>query len=183
MNCWKTISIANEFDKGRLWLLSALTMLIYFLLFFVIFSTFQPNTLFVDYGILFFILLILAAIPLHLFLHCLPIWLAGKRATFGVRKDQWPYFYYSTKEVLPKRLVLLAVCFPALVITAGSILITVLHPQWMHYTAIVSAFNSGMCVYDFLNVLIIKAAPKKSFVEEHRDGYHVLCRNKQIAQK
>ena len=183
MNCWKTISVENEFGKNRLWLLSALTMLMYFIVFFVIFSTFFNSAPLVDHGIIFLITLLIIVFPIHVLLHCMPIWLVGKKARMKFRKGQWPFIYYSTKGPLSKQIAVLSTISPALIITSGAILVTVTMPHLMHYTAMMSALNIGICVYDFLNIKQLKAAPKNSFIEEHQDGYHILYQNQSAKSK
>ncbi|MFA9557217.1 DUF3267 domain-containing protein [Evansella sp. AB-rgal1] len=177
MNCWKSICIETEFGKERLWIMSALIALGYFMVHFVVISTFTSNISFVDYGIIFFILLLIVVIPLHLVLHCLPIWISGRRATFGIRKNQWPYVYFSTKDTVPKRVLLIAISLPAISITTISIVLSVLFPHLMHYMAIISAVNMGICFYDYLHFMHIKSAPSKSLIEEYENGYHILCKS------
>ncbi|WP_096188220.1 DUF3267 domain-containing protein [Evansella halocellulosilytica] len=177
MNCLKTISIEHDFGKERLWFLSGLVMISYFIVYFLIFRTFYIQQPLVDYGLVFLFFIVFLVFPAHLFLHCLPIWLTGKRATLGVRTNQWPYMYYSTKDPLPKQLVLLSISSPAVVITFGAVMTTLIFPQWLHYMAMVSALNIGMCVYDYMNFKQLKAAPKSSLIEEHRDGFHILFKS------
>ncbi|SER73863.1 DUF3267 domain-containing protein [Salipaludibacillus aurantiacus] len=174
MNCLKTISVETQFGKMRLWFLSSLIMMGYFLIFFMVFRTFFFAAPLVDYGAIFLLLSLAVVLPLHLVLHCLPIWLVGKKATFGIRKNQWPYFYYSTKQPLSKHMSLLSTASPAFLLTAVSIAGAFLFPHLVHYIAMMSALNVGICVYDFMNFKQIKSAPKECLIEETRDGFYVL---------
>jgi len=174
MNCLKTISVENQFGKVRLWFLSIMTMVGYFLVFFMVFRTFFPSAVLIDHGVSFLLFTLILVLPIHLLLHCLPIWLIGKKATFGIRKNQWPYFYYSTKQPLSKQISLLSTSSPAFLLTAISIAAAILLPQYIHYISMMSALNVGVCVYDFLNFKQIKNAPKNCLIEENRDGFYVL---------
>ncbi|WP_416149182.1 DUF3267 domain-containing protein [Salipaludibacillus sp. HK11] len=174
MNCVKTISVENQFGKLRLWFLSSIIMLGYFLIFFMVFRTFFTSVALVDFGVSFLLLSLALVLPIHLLLHCMPIWLVGKKATFGFRKNQWPYFYYSTKQPLSKQISLLSTSSPAFLLTGISIVGSILFPQFVHYIAMMSALNVGICVYDFLNFKQIKTAPKNCFIEENRNGFYVL---------
>ncbi|PYZ94112.1 hypothetical protein CR194_00795 [Salipaludibacillus keqinensis] len=174
MNCLKTISVESQFGKVRLWFLSSIIMIGYFLVFFMVFRTFLPKAPLVDFGAGFLLLSLAMVLPIHLMLHCLPIWLVGKKATFGIRKKQWPYFYYSTKQPLSKHLSLLSTSSPAFLLTGVSVVTALMLPQFVHYIAMMSALNVGICVYDFMNFKQIKTAPKECLIEENRDGFYVL---------
>lgn len=172
MNCWKSISIENQFGKDRLLFLSFFTMLSYFILHFVFFRTFVSNTPFVDFGLT-FLFLIIAIIPIHILLHCIPVWIFGKKATVCYRNN-WPYFNFSVKQTLPKHLVIISIASPVVVVTTISIIISIVLPQWMHYMAMLAAVNMGLSVHDLLYLNQLKAAPKQSVIEEFENGYHVL---------
>ncbi|WP_280768646.1 DUF3267 domain-containing protein [Salipaludibacillus daqingensis] len=174
MNCLKTISVENQFGKVRLWFLSSIIMIGYFLIFFMVFSTFFSTVPLVDHGVSFLLITLALVLPIHLVLHCLPVWLVGKKATFGIRKNQWPYFYYSTKQPLSKHMSLLSTGSPAFLLTGLSVVAAILLPQYVHYIAMMSALNVGICVYDFMNFKQIKTAPKNCLIEENRDGFYVL---------
>lgn len=174
MNCLKTISVENQFGKVRLWVLSSIILISYFLVFFMIFRTFFPTEELIDHGFSFLLITLALVLPIHLVLHCLPLWLVGKKATFGFRKSQWPYFYYSTKQPLSKQMSLLSTSSPAFMLTAISVVAAILLPQYIHYIAMMSALNVGICVYDFLNFKQIKSAPKNCLIEENIDGFYVL---------
>lgn len=174
MNCLKTVSVESDFGIARLWFLSSIVMLSYFLIFFMIFRTFLTTAPLVDLGAISLLILLAIVLPIHLFLHCLPIWLIGKKATFGFRKNQWPYFFYSAKDPLSKQMSLLSIGSPAFILTLLSAISAIFFPQFVHYIAMMSAINIGICVYDFLNFKHISSVPKKCLIEEHRDGFYVL---------
>ncbi|UCZ54322.1 DUF3267 domain-containing protein [Bacillus shivajii] len=177
MNCLKTISVEHDFGKERLWFLSGIVMVGYFIVYYLIFRTFFSQQPLIDYGVGFLFFSLFLVFPAHLFLHCLPIWMKGKKATLGIRRNQWPYIYYSTKNALPKRIVLLSICSPAIVITVSAVIVTILFPQWLHYLAMISALNIGLCVYDYMNFKQLRTAPKSSLIEEHQDGFHILFKS------
>ncbi|ADU29730.1 DUF3267 domain-containing protein [Evansella cellulosilytica] len=181
MNCWRTISIEDEFGKDRLWCMSIFVMLFYFILHFVIFRTFiTQSEVLNDLGLIFLVFLILIVGPTHVFLHCLPIWLFGKKAAFSIRKSRWPFIYFSSKQALSKQLILLSMSLPTITITAVCISLSFYFPQWVHYFAMIAALNMGMSVNDLLNLKQISCAPKSAVIEEHQNGYHILCQNQFI---
>lgn len=174
MNCLKTVSVAREIGKTRMWFLSAMSMLAYFLIFYTMFQTFGSQIPLADYGFFPVILGIAAVIPVHLILHCLPIWAAGKQASFGYRKSQWPYFYYSAKYPLTKNLSMFSTIFPALSVTGAAIILASIFPAQTHYIAILSALNFGLSTYDFFAFRQMFSAPHASLIEENRNGFHVI---------
>ncbi|CAM3942951.1 DUF3267 domain-containing protein [Alkalicoccus chagannorensis] len=174
MNCLKTVSIAKEIGQGRMWSLSLLVMLLYFLLFYTLFQTFGAQTALVDYGFLTFTAGFVLIMPVHLLLHCLPLWLTGRRASIGVRRSQWPYFYYSVKRPTARIPGLTATLCPAVVITAAAVLLAFLFPAHTHFIAIISAVNFGLSTYDFFVARQMFAAPKEALIEENPTGFHVI---------
>ncbi|AOM82457.1 DUF3267 domain-containing protein [Salisediminibacterium beveridgei] len=174
MNCLKTISVERDFGKGRLILTSVIFSGIYFLLFFTLFRTFLPSVPLIDYGPFFLILVMALVVPVHLIMHCLPLWLSGTKAICGIRKDQWPYLYYSFDQSISKHISITSTVLPAIVITISSIVGVILFPQYIHYIALVSALNAGLCVFDMLNFKQICMISKQCLIEEHRDGFYIL---------
>ncbi|WP_026689065.1 DUF3267 domain-containing protein [Alteribacter aurantiacus] len=183
MNCWKTVSVSQDIGRFRLWLLSGLVMVIYFLLYYLVFSTFILEGSLVDYGVTFLIVCLFAVIPLHMLLHCIPVWMLGKKATMGIQMREWPFLYFAVKQPLPKRVSILAICSPAVFITFGAIVISILFPHLLHYAALMSALNIGICMHDFLYFKHIRRAPRDSFVEEYSGGFHILCENPALTNK
>ncbi|MCD8511191.1 MAG: DUF3267 domain-containing protein [Bacillus sp. (in: Bacteria)] len=120
-----------------------------------------------------FYFFILAIIPIHILLHCIPVWILGKKATVSVRK-QWPYANFSMRETMPKHLLIISIAFPVVTVTVIAIIISVIMPEWMHYMAMIAAINMGLSVHDLLYLNQLKAAPKRSVIEEFENGYHVL---------
>lgn len=174
MNCLKTISVERDFGKGRLILTSVIFSGIYFLLFFTLFRTFLPSVPLVDHGPFLLILVMAAVIPVHLIIHCLPLWLSGTKATCGIRRDQWPFVYYSFRQSITKQISILSTIMPAIVITSLSFVAVVMFPQYIHYIALASALNAGLSVFDLLNFKQICMIPNQCLIEEHRDGFYIL---------
>ncbi|QKS70747.1 DUF3267 domain-containing protein [Paenalkalicoccus suaedae] len=179
MNCVKSVSIEQEIGKGRMWFLSIAMTLAYFMIFYTVFSTFVVNAPMIDHGFFVLTVALLLTLPLHSFLHCLPIWLVGKKATFGLKRNHWPYFCYSTRQPLSKQISLIATISPALFITAGSILAAIMFPQYLHYISMVSALNFGLCLHDFFTFKQISSAPSESVIEENQRGFYVLIKGQE----
>ncbi|PRO64985.1 DUF3267 domain-containing protein [Alkalicoccus urumqiensis] len=174
MNCLKTCSLAKEIGRGRMSFLSALVSLLYFLIFFTVFQTFGGHAPLVDYGFYITIAGLIVILPLHLFLHCLPIWAAGRRAKMGWRRSQWPNFFYSVRNPVSKRLSIIATLTPVVVITAVSLAMAAALPGHTHYIAIISAVNVGLSVYDFFAAKQMMSAPNDALIEENKNGFHVI---------
>ncbi len=174
MNCLKTVSVAKEIGKTRMWFLSSLMMLAYFLIFFTMFQTFGAQTPLVDYG--FFVVIggLAAVLPAHLLLHCIPIWAAGRKAKCGFRRSQWPYFYYSSQQPVSRKLSIISTVSPAGVITLGAVVLAAVYPAHTHYIAILSAVNFGLSTYDYFAFRQMLSAPKESLIEENKTGFHII---------
>lgn len=174
MNCLKTVSVAKEIGKTRMWFLSSLMMLAYFLIFFTMFQTFGSQTPLVDYGFFIVAAGLAAVLPVHLLLHCLPIWAAGRKAKCGFRRSQWPYFYYSVQHPLSRKLSIISTVSPAGVITFGAVILAAAYPAHTHYIAILSAVNFGLSTYDYFAFRQMLSAPKESLIEENKTGFHII---------
>ncbi|MFC4738263.1 DUF3267 domain-containing protein [Bacillus daqingensis] len=174
MNCIKTVSLAKEIGQARMWVLSVLVMLLYFLVFYTMFQTFGSQAALQEAGFFYTILLLMLILPLHLVLHCLPVWAAGKKAKFGFRRSQWPFLFYSVKEPVPRTLSLVSTLFPAAVLTLTAFAAAALLPAYTHVIGIVSAFHFGLCTYDFFTARQMFAAPKECLIEDNRSGFHIV---------
>lgn len=75
---------------------------------------------------------------------------------------------------MPKHLLIISIAFPVVTVTVIAIIISVIMPEWMHYMAMIAAINMGLSVHDLLYLNQLKAAPKRSVIEEFENGYHVL---------
>lgn len=174
MNCLKTISVERDFGKEKLLLISTLFSGAYFLIFYTLFRTFLPQTALIDHGPVVLVLAVAAIVPIHLVLHCIPLWLSGIRASCGIRKEQWPFFYYSFSDAISKQISLLSTLSPAILITCATLTAAVLFPEYIHYIALASALNAGLSVFDIMNARQIWMIPKQCLIEEHRDGFYIL---------
>nr|WP_246238084.1 DUF3267 domain-containing protein [Alkalicoccus luteus] len=138
------------------------------------FQTFGSQAALQEAGFVYTVVLLLLILPLHLFLHCLPVWAAGKRAVFGFRRSQWPFLFYSVKEPVSRTLSLVSTLFPAVVITLFALTAAALLPAYTHVIAIVSAFHFGLCTYDFFTARQMFSAPKECLIEDNRSGFHIV---------
>ncbi|SER96366.1 DUF3267 domain-containing protein [Salisediminibacterium halotolerans] len=174
MNCLKRISVEENYGRSRLWALSLFTSIVYFLVFFSVFRTIlSPQTL-ADHGPFILLALIAAVLPVHLLLHCMPLWLLGMKATFGIRKSQWPFFYYSVKQPMTKYYGMVVSAFPIIIFTTIAVIASFVFPHYIHYIAMMSALNAGLAIYDLFNYREIRSVPNNSIIEEHRDGFYIL---------
>ncbi|MFD1037658.1 DUF3267 domain-containing protein [Virgibacillus byunsanensis] len=178
MNCWKTINIKKEFGTNRVYLASFLIGLISFIVMFVPFSIFHHTASINDFGVLPLILAIVMLPTLHSFMHILPLIVMNKRAKliYKSKNKLVPVFYYYTKAHLSKNASLLVAVAPTILITIPGIIATYLFPSIYVYILIFTAFHIGITFIDFLYIIHITKAPKKSVIENGSNGFDILVK-------
>ncbi|WP_408009502.1 DUF3267 domain-containing protein [Pseudalkalibacillus sp. A8] len=175
MNCYKSINITKDFGKLRLLLMSTLFSLTYFIVYFMVFRMFHPETIYFQTGLMPLLLSTILIIPFHTFLHCLPIWFTGHKASFGIGENRFSFFC-RIPGVLSRRVALIAVAFPLIVITLLSLIGSVVFPELLHLFAIVSTLNIFLCVKDMIYIIHLWNAPKDSFLEDGDTGFQIIVR-------
>jgi hypothetical protein len=103
--------------------------------------------------------------------------MCGKKATFKV---QWfyliPLLSLKTSNPLPRNLYLIALLTPVVVITSIGALATAIFPMYLAFISILSSIHFGIAFYDIIYASYLIKAPKKSFVEDHEEGFHILVK-------
>ncbi|WP_227937863.1 DUF3267 domain-containing protein [Alkalihalobacillus deserti] len=177
MNCWKTIRVNHDYGTLRLMMYSGCTMLFSFLFYYLVVSMLIPTQKLTNIGLLFFILSIVTLVFMHKGLHLIPIWICGKRATFKV---QWvcliPILSIKTSIPLSRNLYLTALLTPVFVITTIGALASALFPMYIAIISILSSIHFGLAFYDIVYASYLLKAPKRSFVENHEEGFHILVK-------
>ncbi|MGM7700155.1 DUF3267 domain-containing protein [Pseudalkalibacillus sp. Hm43] len=175
MNCFKSINLIREYGKLRLGLLSTMFSLTYFIVYFMLFRMFHPETIYTQTGLLSILVLAVLIIPLHTLLHCIPIWMTGKKAWMELADNRFSFFC-RIPDVLPKRTALIAVSFPLVVITSVSLVGPLFFPEYLHVFAIVSTLNMFYCLKDLIYVMHLWNAPSDSFLEDSPTGFQIIVR-------
>jgi len=176
MTCWRTINLSKDYGFHRMVIVSLMTMLFTFIIFYVPLNLVHSSIKLETDGFFIFILSLLFIFPAHKILHSLPLLLAGKKISieFSRIAEVIPIFKVSSKERIPKPLILAILLTPFLVITICMLAGCFLSPQYIHYFTIIAAVNLGFCVTDFLLIKHLIRAPKRCVVEEFKDGYDIL---------
>ncbi|ARK29167.1 DUF3267 domain-containing protein [Halalkalibacter krulwichiae] len=177
MNCWKTIRVTRDYGSLRLMMYSGTTMLLSFLFYYLVVSTVIPTNELTNISFFALITSIISIVYIHKCLHLLPIWLCGKKATIKVH---WlyiiPILSIKTTKPLPRNLYLLALLTPIFIMTSiGALAITVF-PMYLALISILSSIHFGIAFYDVIYASYLIKAPKKSFVEDHDEGFHILIK-------
>jgi hypothetical protein len=167
--------MTKEYGNLRLALLSIIFMVTYFTLFYLMFSTFQRNESFVEFGLFSFIFALFFIVPIHKLLHILPLWLTKKKVKIKFTKINFvPMITFSVEENVPRNITIFSVIFPFLLITILSLNGAIYFPQFLHYFAIFSAIHAGLCMTDLLYLIQLIKAPKHSYIDNNETGLDIL---------
>ncbi|WP_078552621.1 DUF3267 domain-containing protein [Bacillus alkalicellulosilyticus] len=177
MNCWKSINISRDYGSIRLSMISCISILIFFLFYYLLLSSLISVTQYIEYGILPIILGIPTVILLHKLFHCIPIWLSGNKANIEVvMADRIPRVFCCIPQPLHRNTCILSALFPVLLVTSGCFIGATFSPEHLHYFAIFASINFGMSIYDLMYAYQLTKAPKDSLIEDHREGFHILIK-------
>jgi hypothetical protein len=177
MNCWKTINISRDYGTLRLVMFSTSTVLLSFLFYYLIMSTIVQTTEFTQFGFGTFIIGLLLLVISHKILHCLPIWLFGGRAFIKFGKYMFvPTMSIKLKEPLSRNIYLLALISPLAIITSLCAVGSIMWPEYLPYFSILTSVNFGLAFYDLVYASHLLKAPKKCFIEDHDEGFHILIK-------
>ena len=179
MNSWKTVNFTKQYGSHRIFFLSSLTMVLCFIIFYVPAQfLFETNRFYDNY----FFLLIFALwfiYPLHKLFHFLPIAHVKEKmkTTFGFKYGIIPNIQIQVYEPVTKRLFMLALLSPFIVINCLLIGACYLFPHYVHYFTILLAYHVGICLPDMICAKNVISAPIQSYIEENDDGIEILLQN------
>ncbi|WP_349409590.1 DUF3267 domain-containing protein [Pseudalkalibacillus sp. SCS-8] len=175
MNCFKSINLTKDYGKLRLGLLSVLFSLTYFIVYFMLFRMFHPETIYMQTGLVPIVLLSILVIPMHTLLHCIPIWLSGHKAWMILADNRFSFFC-RIPGILPKRTALIAVAFPMVVITGIAFAGPLFFPEYLHVFAIISTLNMYLCLKDMIYIFHLWNSPRDSYLEDSPNGFQIIVR-------
>lgn len=178
MNCWKSININRDYGLQRIMILSILIGLFYFVIFYVSLSLLFPQVHYQGIGLTYLILSLLLVFPIHKLLHCLPVWLMGKKAylKFQFENYMFPMIYCKFPKVLSKNVSLVATITPTIFITAIAIIGSIIFPVFIPFFSIFSTLNITLGIIDFIYVIHLWNAPRSAFLEDNHYGFHILTK-------
>ncbi len=161
----------------RINLFSVSAIIFSFLLLYLFFSTLFPTQTVTEYGILPLIIGLLFILPIHKALHCIPVWMLGKKAYLSFQKKHSTLsgmIHCYIPSPLSRNVSIITLLFPVIIITLLCAIGAYLSPEHMHYFVIISSINMGISVYDFVYVSHLFRAPRNSFIEDFPEGFHIL---------
>ncbi|WP_062050588.1 DUF3267 domain-containing protein [Bacillus sp. JCM 19034] len=177
MNCWKTIRVTQEFGAFRLIFFSLCTMLFSFLLYFLFISSLVGPHEFVHVRFITIISSIVLLIAIHKLLHLIPIWLCGKKATITIKFVLFlPLIGVKLNEPIARNLYVTSLLTPAILITMACALLSIMFPSYLAVISIITSIHFGLIFFDVIYLTYLIKAPKKSLVEDHSEGFHILTK-------
>jgi hypothetical protein len=179
MNCIKSIYILRDYGTVRLTMLSVFAMLSFFSVFYSTLMIIIPEIQLTVFHIIPFSGVLILIYPLHKFLHCLPIWSNGRKMSFSIKMtaNRYPILYCDVRDAVSRNLMITVVTSPAVIITLAVLIGALTNPQYIHYFSFIGAINFGLCVTDFIYLSFLLKVPQHSYVENFRDGFHILIRS------
>ncbi|MCK0473950.1 DUF3267 domain-containing protein [Halalkalibacter sp. APA_J-10(15)] len=177
MNCWKTIRVTQEYGLLRLILFSACTMLFSFLFYYLIISSFTQAHEFVHVSFTSMICSIVLLIATHKLLHLIPVWLCGKKASITCKFVMFlPLTSIKLYEPISRNLYVLSLITPAILLTMVGAFLSIMYPTYVAFISILTSVHFGLIFFDFVYLSYIVKAPKRSLVENHPEGFHILLK-------
>jgi len=175
MNCWKSLNIIKEYGSKRLIFYSVIFAFAFFNCFYLTYSILFPLTLTQAITWYAIIALLFLVVPVHQLMHCIPLWVSGKKV--GLSLSMFilpPRKSFSSSKPLQRNLFILSVLFPFSFITIASLIGAFLYPEYMYGFSMFAALNAGISTVDFLYVMSVRKAPRHAYIENHTDGLNIL---------
>lgn len=178
MNCWKSINFNKEFGLNRLYLLSFLTGLVSFTFLYVLFSIVHNTTKVNELGVFPLIIALLFLPTVHSLMHILPLILMNKRSKLIYKRKNifFPVINYYTKKHLSKKAALVVVIAPTFLITVPGLMASYMFVDYYVYFLLFTAVHIGITLTDFMYIIHVAKAPKKSFIENNSDEISILVK-------
>ncbi|WP_246041648.1 DUF3267 domain-containing protein [Robertmurraya kyonggiensis] len=117
--------------------------------------------------------------PVHKLLHFLPIAHLGPKIRKRIERKFmfFPSIQIKAHEPISKHLFLIALLLPFVTLTVILVSLCFILPHYVHYIAILLAYQTGISVPDLVRALNILKAPKHAYIEENEDGFEILVSN------
>jgi hypothetical protein len=177
MNCLKYINLYRHYGSQRLFIVSALAGLVFFMGAYGMFKLAFPDVKSSGLGPFPILVSCFFVLPIHKMFHCIPLWLAGRKARLVLKKKSLgflPMIYCQFSKALTRNIMMVLIIFPFLAITGLSLTGAVLIPNMMPLFITFASVNVAFCSIDLLYFFFLARAPKYSFIEDSNDGLTVL---------
>ncbi|MBD3110255.1 DUF3267 domain-containing protein [Bacillus sp. AGMB 02131] len=173
MHCWKSINKTRLYGRSRIRIVSLLFMLCCFIFVYPIFSFFAVNNLSDKHAFL-FIIGIIMLYPIHKLLHFIPLLAVAKRTAFTLKPRKYFAIDIMLNAPLRKRLFIIVLITPFLVVSTIMLIACILLPVYAHYFIILFSFHFGLCASDFIMLKNILQSPHRCFIEENEESFEIL---------
>lgn len=175
MHCWKTVNVQKQYGHHRIFLVSAIFVMMVFSVFYISITAYK-NYPVSDRLFPLFILVFLVIYPIHKLLHFLPLLRYRTRLRFSIVKQFKiiPVLAMRIHEPILKSRYIVALMVPFIVLNSIIIMGAIIFPTFRHYFAILLAYHCGLCVMDLLYVKHLIRSPKKALIEETDKGFEIL---------
>lgn len=183
MNCWKSINLIKQYGGQRLFIVSILIALLFFMSFFSMFQLTYPNIKSTELGPLPLLFSAMFALPAHKVFHCIPLWITGKKAKLVFKPSSlgfMPMIFCNFSHTITRNTTMVLVLFPMIAITGLCITGAVFLPELMPLFITFAAVNIGLSYVDWLYFLCLLKAPRWSLIEDHHDGFSILIKSSEV---
>ncbi len=175
LHCWKTINVQKQYGHDRLILLSIMSMLAVFSVFYIALNVFRHGPV-TDKLFPLFIIVLLMIYPIHKVLHFLPLIHAKRKIQFqlNIHYKVVPTVKMHVAEPVRKSHYITSLLVPFILLNSGLVIGAMEFSSYRHYFALLLAFHCGLCLVDLLYVKHLLKAPKKALIEENEKGFQIL---------
>lgn len=175
MHCWKTINVQKQYGHNRIFLVSAIFVMMVFSVFYISMTAYKDSPV-SDRLFPLFVLVFLMIYPAHKFLHFLPLMRYREKLRFSIERHFkiFPVLAMRIHEPILKSRYLVSLMLPFIVLNSILIIGAILFPAFRHYFAILLAYHCGLCVMDLLYIKHLVRTPKKALIEETDKGFEIL---------
>ena len=176
MYCWKSININKDIGLSWLYITSFLIALISFSIMFIPLSVVHKMATMQEIGVLYLFIMVLLLPYIHSFMHILPLLVMHKHTIITFKKNHklFPSIHYYTKKYLTKRDFLFVTLSPTIFITIPGIITSYFVADFYVYILLVTSIHIGITFRDFLYIIHLTKAPRKSFIDNGSAGIDIL---------
>jgi hypothetical protein len=178
MNCWKTINPNKEVGQSRTLFISVLIGVLAFIILYVPFTIYHGTNRNHETGLIPFLICVCFLPSIHSFIHILPLILMNKRVHiyYKFKMKVFPIFTYYTKTHITKKVSLIVLISPTILITFTGIISTYFFAEYYLYLLLFTCIHIGISFLDFWYVNQIIRAPKDAYVQGENDGFDILLK-------
>ncbi|EIT85855.1 hypothetical protein A374_08469 [Fictibacillus macauensis ZFHKF-1] len=177
MNCWKSVNLYRQYGTQRIYITACAVALFSFMVFTNLYERLFPSIYHYEYGLLPLLFTLITVLPIHKVLHCLPLWLTGKKAKIILlKKNKTPYLYCQFSQTVSRAMMIVSVMTPLFMVIALSHISAFAFPHLTIFFITFSAIHTGICSLDVLYLGHLLKAPKSSYVEDVPSGFHILVK-------